>query len=449
MYLPRNVQFCIASLENAGFPAYAVGGCVRDALLGLTPHDYDLCTTATPQQICHIFSDRTLIKAGEKHGTIGVVLDGQVYEITTFRTEGDYTDSRHPGWVSFVSDIEQDLARRDFTVNAMAYSPIRGFADPFGGQADLRTHTLRAVGDPAQRFTEDALRILRGVRFAVKYDLQPDAQTLQAMQALAPRLKNISVERIFDELCKLLPLVNAQDLVTFAPILGEILPELGATMGFEQHNVHHAYDIYTHTAYVTESVPPTLPLRWAALLHDVGKIATFSIDEQGQGHFYGHADKSAELADAILRQLKAPNALREQVAQLVKLHMLWFEPDKKQLRRWMGRLGEEMLQQLLLLQEADMSSKGTGKPAELSQFAEIRRLIAEIQAENACLSLKDLAVNGRDLMDLGYTGPAIGHTLNSLLEQVIDERLPNEKNALLAAAKLSEHQNQHILEDKL
>ncbi len=435
MYMPQSVQFCIDTLEAAGHPAYAVGGCVRDSLLGLTPHDYDLCTAATPEQIAAVFSDFPLVRAGEKHGTIGVVLDGAVYEITTFRTEGNYTDSRHPGWVAFVPEVEQDLARRDFTVNAMAYSPTLGFADPFGGQADLQTHTLRAVGDPVQRFTEDALRILRGVRFAVKYGLQPEKNTLEAMICLAPRLHNIAAERIFEELCKLLPLVKAKDLLTFAPILKEILPELGATIGFEQHNAHHAYDIFTHIAHVTEAVPPNLPLRWAALLHDIGKVSTFSMDDAGQGHFYGHAEKSADMADAILRRLKAPNVLREEAVELVKLHMLWILPEKKLVRRWLGRLGFPRMEALLQLQQADMCSKGTGQPAELAQFAKIRHLMTEIQAENACLTLKDLAVNGRDLMALGFEGPAIGRMLNYLLEQVLEEQLPNERQALLDAAK--------------
>ncbi len=435
MYLPPQVEYCIATLEKAGFAAYAVGGCVRDACLGLTPHDYDLCTAATPAQICDIFAAFPLVKAGEKHGTIGVVLDSQVYEITTFRTEGSYTDSRHPDWVEFVPEVEKDLARRDFTVNAMAYSPIRGFADPFGGRADLQNKRLRAVGDPRQRFTEDALRILRGVRFAVKYGLTPETETLDAMTELAPRLHNIAAERIFDELCKLLPLVTAADLITFAPILCQVIPQLSPTMGFDQKNPHHAYDIFTHTAHVVEAVPGDLALRWAALLHDIGKPETFTLDENGMGHFYGHADTSEQMADHILRQLKAPTQLREDVLVLIRQHMTRLEPEKKVVRRWLSRLGESQLQKLLALQEADMGSKGTGIPRQMSQFSQLRTLIEEIQAENACLSLKDLAVDGHDLMALGITGKAIGATLNTLLDQVIDEQLPNERIALLKAAK--------------
>ena len=435
MYLPRPVQFCIDALERAGFAAYAVGGCVRDACLGLQPHDYDLCTAATPAQICDIFAAFPLVKAGEKHGTIGVVLEGEVYEITTFRTEGSYTDSRHPDWVEFVPQVEKDLARRDFTVNAMAFSPARGFADPFGGRADLQNKILRAVGDPRQRFTEDALRILRGVRFAVRFGLTPEQETLAAMTELAPRLHNIAAERIFDELCKLLPLVTAEDLVTFAPILCQVIPELTATVGFDQKNPHHAYDIFTHTAHVVEAVPADLTLRWAALLHDIGKPSTFSLDDDGKGHFYGHAEASVQLADSILRRLKAPTTLREDATLLIGQHMTRLEPEKKALRRWMGRLGEEKLGKLLTLQAADMGSKGTGIPREMAQFDQLRAIIEEIRAENACLSLKDLAVSGHDLMQLGYRGKAIGQALNALLEQVLDEKIPNEKEALLEAVR--------------
>ena len=433
MYLPDYVQFCIERLENAGFAAFAVGGCVRDALLGLTPHDYDLCTAATPAQTAQIFADFPLIRSGEKHGTIGVIFEKNVCEITTFRTEGDYRDSRHPDWVEFVTDIEQDLARRDFTVNAMAYSPTRGFADPFGGQNDLKHHILRAVGNPEKRFIEDALRILRGVRFAVRFGLTPENHTENAMISLAPRLHNIAAERIFDELCKLLPGITAADLLRYAPILAEVIPELAPCIGFDQHSHHHAYDVFTHTAHVVEGIPPELTLRWAALLHDVGKPACFTLDEQGQGHFYGHAEKSAEMADAILRRLKAPTVLREQVVMLVQLHMVQIPPEYKAVRRWMSRLQSTHIdiEQLLALQAADMGSKGTGKTHDTIHLHQIANLAYDIRNEFACISLRDLAVNGHDLLKLGYTGPAIGQALQYLLNQVLDENVPNEKEALL------------------
>lgn len=435
MFLPDSILECLDALENAGYAAYAVGGCVRDACLGLTPHDYDLCTSALPRETEAVFGNKRLVLAGEKHGTVGVVTDFGVVEITTFRTEGAYRDNRHPDWVEFVSDVERDLARRDFTVNAMAYSPKRGFADPFGGREDLKNKVLRAVGKPEKRFQEDSLRILRGVRFAVRFDLTVDPETRKAMLSQAQLMDNLARERVFDELCKLLPLVDAEDLGQFAPILAAVIPELEPMIGFDQRSPHHAYDLFTHTAHVVAGVPAELTLRWAALLHDIGKVPTFTQDETGRGHFYGHAPRGAEMADQVLHRLKAPTALREQVVVLIEKHMTRLQPDKKLLRRQIGRLGWETVENLLYLQEADMGSKGTGKPEELAIFPQIRELLDQIKAENACLSLKDLAVNGHDLMEMGFTGRAIGQCLNTLLEQVIDERLPNEKAALLAFAK--------------
>ena len=433
MHLPKNVLFCIEKLEKAGYPTYAVGGCVRDACLGLKPHDYDLCTAATPDTTAAVFSDFPLVRAGEKHGTIGVVLEGEVIEITTFRTEGDYLDSRHPQWVAFVPTVEQDLARRDFTVNAMAYSPTRGFADPFGGRDDLHDHILRAVGDPETRFFEDALRILRGVRFAARFALTPEKNTLAAMNTLAPLMENLARERVYDELSKLLLCACAEDLITFSPILAQVIPELQPAIGFDQRSHHHAYDIFTHTAHVTEGVPADLTLRWAALLHDIGKVSTFTLDGHGQGHFYGHAEKSAEMANAILLRLKAPTALREDAKFLIEKHMTPLTPDKKLLRRRLSQYGENRLRMLMRLQKADFCAKGvTGDTAD---FAAVEGVLEEIFSENACLSIKDLAVNGHDLMRLGYTGPAIGQALQFLLDGVLDDRLPNEKAALINALK--------------
>ena len=432
MKLPESVQFCLDELENRGFAAYLVGGCVRDHFLGLQPHDFDICTDALPEQIEGVFENFPLVLAGKKHGTVGVVTASGVVEITTFRTEGPYRDSRHPDWVKFVGDVRDDLARRDFTVNAMAWSPTRGLADPFGGREDLKKGILRAVGKPEDRFSEDALRILRGVRFSVRFSLTPEEETRVAMENLSPLMENLARERVFDELCKLLPLVSAEDLLRWRTVLGAVIPELVPTFDFDQRSPHHAYDLYTHIAHVTAGVPADLPLRWAALLHDVGKIPTFTVDENGRGHFYGHAGVSAEMANHILRRLKAPNKLREQVVTLIDKHMTRLEPQRKPLRRVLGRLGEEIVLGLLVLQEADMGSKGTGKAEEMEQFPRIREEIRLILEENACLRLKDLAVNGRDLMQLGYEGKAIGEALNELLAQVLDEKLPNEKDALLA-----------------
>ena len=431
MYLPPHILYCIETLEKAGYPAYAVGGCVRDACLGLMPHDYDLCTAAKPEQIKALFSRYDLTLAGEKHGTVGVILPQEVVEITTFRTEGDYLDHRHPTSVCFIDDVVGDLARRDFTVNAMAYSPIRGFADPFGGRQDLKDGILRAVGDAPTRFREDALRILRGVRFAVRFALRPEEKTGEAMMELAPLMQDLARERVMDEMCKILPLISAAQLQEFAPIITQVIPELAPAVGFDQRNHHHKYDLFTHVAHVVEGVPGEVALRWAALLHDVGKPDCFSIDEAGSGHFYGHATASAELADAIMARMKASTALREQVVTLVRLHMTDIPAEKKTVRRWLSRLGADMFHALMQLQEADMGSKGTGLPAEESRFVIPRQLAREIMEENACLHLKDLAVNGRDLLALGYLGPEIGRALQNLLDLVLEEQLPNEKHALL------------------
>ena len=436
MHLPSTVVSCIRLLEAAGYQAHVVGGCVRDSLLGIVPHDYDLCTSALPEETAYVFREYTLVRSGEKHGTIGVVMDGQVIEITTFRTEGGYKDHRHPDWVEFVRTLEQDLARRDFTVNAIAYDPEAGYLDPFGGQDDLKNKILRAVGDPETRFREDALRILRGVRFAVRFGLTPEKATMDAMVKLAPLLETLARERVFEELCKLLPLVTAEDLLRYRAILVQAVPELGPCVDFQQHSPHHAYDVFTHIAHTVEATPPELPLRWAALLHDTGKPGCYILGADGRGHFPGHAQLSASIADEVLHRLKASTALREQVVFLVGHHMTPIEPDKRLLRRRLGRYGIETLRDLLRLQEADMGSKGTGKTDGLNQFPLLRKLIDEVLDEDACLGIRDLAVNGQDLMQIGFTaGPALGKCLNELLILVQDEQIPNEKEELLAAAK--------------
>lgn len=436
MILPEYVRECLEALEDAGFAAYCVGGCVRDACLGLMPQDYDICTAALPEETEAVFSGHKLVLAGKKHGTVGVVFEKNVVEITTFRTEGTYRDNRHPDWVEFVDQVEADLARRDFTVNAMAWSPKRGFADPFHGREDLKAGILRAVGDPNRRFQEDSLRILRGLRFAARFRLTIEKSTWQAMLQQRHLMDKLARERVFEELCKLITsAITAEDMIVFASIMAAVIPELEPMIGFNQRSPHHAYDLFTHVAHVAAGVPEDLTLRWAALLHDVGKVPTFTQDPTGRGHFYGHAGVGAEMADTILRRLKAPTNLRERVVFLIEKHMTKLEPEKKVLRRWLGRLGEETIEQLLLLQEADMGSKGTGKPEEMAQFSRIRGVLEEIKAENACLSLKDLAVNGHDLMALGFRGKAIGEMLNHLLDLVLDETLPNKKGALLTYVK--------------
>ena len=432
MKLPAYVRNCIALLESAGYPAYVVGGCVRDARLGLEPKDYDLCTAASPEEMERLFSQYPLVLCGKAHGTVGVVVEGDVLQITTFRAEGGYRDHRHPDWVRFVPRVEADLARRDFTVNAMAFSPTRGLIDPFGGRQDLERRILRAVGDPEQRFQEDPLRILRGVRFAAVYRLEPETASWAAMVRQAPLMDGLARERVFAELCGLLPWMEWGDLLRFQPILTAVIPELAPMVGFDQRSPYHAYDLYTHTAHVVASVPRDLPLRWAALLHDLGKVGCFTLDESGRGHFYGHASLGAEQAVQVLTRLKAPAALRRQVEILIRQHMTPLEADKTFLRRRLSRLGWDTLRNRPWLQEADTGSKGSAW--DKTFFPRLRQLLQELRREQPCLRVTDLAVNGRDLMALGYQGKALGQCLNHLLEQVLSEALPNEKPALLAAA---------------
>ena len=440
MHIPKEVLELMERLENAGHECWAVGGCVRDAAMGIEPHDYDCCTAAAPEEMQELFSNRQLVLAGLKHGTVGVVTDGGVVEITTFRTEGGYADARHPDWVRFVRDLREDLARRDFTVNAMAYSPRRGLCDPFGGQADLKNGILRAVGDPHRRFREDALRILRGLRFAARFGFEIEENTRRAMDDEIAGLDTLARERVLVELTGFLRAAGADDLVNAANILCRLIPELAPCVGFDQHSRHHVHDVFGHIATVVEHVPPTDELRLAALLHDIGKPAVFSLDESGEGHFYGHAAVSAELADAILHRLKVSNALREEVLFLVKHHMDHYLPEEKTARRCLSRHGLARMERLIDLQAADLGGKGTDAPDEsLLELRQLRTLLRSLAEKEGALTLKTLAVKGADLIALGFApGPALGRTLNGLLAKVLAGELPNERAELLAAAQKPE-----------
>lgn len=401
MVLPEEVLYCIDTLEQAGYSTYVVGGCVRDHLLGLTPSDYDLCTSATPEQICDLFSRHELVRNGEKHGTIGVVLTGQLYEITTFRTEGGYSDTRHPDWVEFVTDIKQDLARRDFTVNAMAFSPAAGFVDPFSGQQDLQAKLLRAVGEPETRFREDALRILRGVRFAVRFGLIPEKETLDAMLHCAPLMEQLAWERVSSELCKLLPLITTQQLLCYREVITQIIPELCPT---------EEQDLYPKAAALVGAVSQELPVRLAALLQSLGE----------------------ETANNILLRLKTSNALRNQTLKLIRLSTLYLPPDKKQLLHIAGEEGEEAVKQAIGLQKAIAGAAGQ----DITDLEMAELLLSTIRKDGSCLSIKDLAITGSDLLSLGtQPGPHIGKCMQALLSLVQDEILANTKEELLEAAK--------------
>ena len=434
MELPKDVLQCINKLEKAGYQAYAVGGCVRDCLLDKTPADYDLCTDATPEQISQVFEGLKQVHNGEKHGTVAIILHQKVYEITTFRTESGYSDNRHPDEVQFVKSLEEDLARRDFTINAMAYHPQKGYVDPFGGQKDLYNGVLRAVGDPETRFREDSLRILRGVRFACRFRMTVEPATKKAMEELRPLLDNLAAERVYSEVTQTLCVMKKGDLVRFRKILLQVIPELKESVGFQQHNPHHAYDVFTHTDCVLAAAPKDPAIRWAALLHDVGKPKVFTQDESGKGHFYGHAKESAQIADGILQRLRASNAIKDRVLFLIEHHMDTLSPEKSALRRKLSKYGAENLRGLIDLQEADFGGKG--RPAFGSPYDKIRRILDQLDKEEGRLQIRDLAVNGHDLMALGFeAGPQIGKCQKQLLEMVLNGEVPNEKEPLLEKAQ--------------
>ena len=434
MYIPNAVLELMERLEEAGFETWVVGGCVRDHLMGNAPHDYDCCTAAEPQQMQALFADRQLVLAGLKHGTVGVVTEEGVVEITTFRTEGGYLDSRHPDWVRFVRDVKEDLARRDFTVNAMAYSPRRGLSDPFGGQADLKNGLLRAVGQPEKRFREDALRILRGLRFAARFGFEIEARTRRAMHTEIAGLDTLARERVMTELEGFLLSARAQDILSGAELLFRIIPELAPQLGFDQKNPHHEHDIFTHTAMVVAHAPKEPVMRMTALLHDVGKVDTFFLDEKGIGHFYGHAKVGAQMADGILRRLKASNSLREEVTWLIAHHMDRFPCDEKSARRCLSRHGLVRMERLTRLQMADFGGKVD--EGDLDEWLE---LLQEVDAREGALTLKTLAVKGGDLMGLGIApGKQVGELLNRLLSMVLAGELPNDREALLEYVRIKE-----------
>ena len=427
MYIPNSVLDLINKLEVAGYETWVVGGCVRDHLMGNTPHDYDCCTAATPEQMQALFADRQLVLAGLKHGTVGVVTDSGVVEITAFRTEGGYLDSRHPDWVKFVRDVREDLARRDFTVNAMAFSPRRGLCDPFGGREDLQKGLLRAVGDPVLRFREDALRILRGLRFAARFGFEIEENTRTAMHTEIAGLDTLARERVLTELEGFLLAATAQDILAGAELLFRVIPELKPQLGFDQKNPHHEHDIFTHTAMVVERAPKDPVMRLAALLHDIGKVDTFTLDKNGVGHFYGHAAVGAKIAGDILRRLKCSNALHDEVIWLIAHHMDRFPCDEKSARKCLSKNGLLRMERLTMMQMADFGGK-----VDEGDLDEWLRLLREVNAREGELTLKTLAVRGGDLIELGIApGKQVGEILNGLLSLVLAGELPNEREALL------------------
>ncbi len=425
-------------LEASGFKAFAVGGCVRDSLMGKTPDDWDITTSATPDQMKAVFSDFHCIETGIEHGTLTVVIDSVPLEITTFRLDGEYEDNRHPKSVEFTSDLTADLARRDFTVNAMAYCPTHGLSDPFEGQSDLNNRLIRCVGDADKRFNEDALRILRGLRFASVLEFKIDTDTAESIHKNRALLKNISVERVLKELTKLLCGDGAHRILTeFADVLFTVLPQLEPMHKNSHDNPHHCYDIYEHTLFSLENVPADPVLRFAMLLHDSGKPATKTFDTDRKAHFYGHQKVSAEIAADILSQLKVSNKFRDEVLFLVNNHDRWELYEKpEQMKKYLARFGLPRILNLLKVMRADVLSQSPEYRYRLEQISAAEQLVQELAALEPCLTLKSLAVNGRILMNNGIPeGKTLGAVLSTLLEEVIDEKVGNESNALIARAK--------------
>ncbi len=442
--LPADVAVLLAMLRDAGYPAYAVGGCVRDALLGIEPHDWDICTSALPAEMQQVFRGLHTVETGLKHGTLTVVVNHVPYEITTFRVDGAYTDHRHPDTVSFVDNIAEDLSRRDFTVNAMAWSPDAGLVDLFGGREDLAAGVIRCVGEPALRFDEDALRVLRALRFASVYDFTIDPATDAAARKLAPSLAGVAGERIREELLKLLCGRGAGRILRAYPdILSEIIPEIRPMIGYDQQNHHHSYDLWEHTVRAVENMPPEADLRLAMLLHDTGKPLVRTTDEHGEGHYRGHQQASAEIAARAADTLRLDNATRDRVLLLVRYHDIPLRTesgeinlDRSFLLRKLNRFGETDLRDLIRIHRADRIATGYSSPErEDRRMKERLDALDALLAEKPCYTLKDLAVNGHDLQAAGLRGKEIGETLQRLLEDVMDGRVENSRDALLRAVR--------------
>lgn len=435
--LPEKVNYIIAQLEAAGFEAYAVGGCVRDMLIGRTPDDWDVTTSATPWQVKQIFHHT--VDTGIRHGTVTVLLAREGFEVTTYRIDGVYEDGRHPSKVTFTPSLAEDLKRRDFTVNAMAYNDQNGLVDLFGGMEDLDRGVIRCVGDAAERFGEDALRLLRAVRFSAQLGFVIADDTRAAITELTPHLAAISAERIQAELVKLL-LSEHSDFLRDAYCLGitkVILPELDAAFATAQHNPHHMYDVGEHTMQCLLHVRPDKALRLAALLHDIGKPATRTTDADGIDHFHGHVELSVQMAGEILRRMKLDNDTIAKVKTYVKYHDTEVEPNARAVRRAVNRMGEDCFAPILELKRADALAQSEYRREEkLSRLDAAGALYKQIVKERQCVSLKTLAVTGNDLIDLGVPkGKQIGEILHNLLEEVLQEPANNTREYLIEKAK--------------
>lgn len=429
----EQAQNIIRDIEKRGFRAYLVGGCVRDLLLGRMPEDWDIASSARPEQIMEIFGAQAL-PTGLKHGTVTVKTWDGAYEITTFRTDGAYSDGRHPDAVAYTKTIEEDLSRRDLTINAMAISSSGRLVDPFDGAGDLARRVIRCVGKAERRFSEDALRILRAIRFASVLDFSVEEATRQAIHKQAALLKKIAAERILVEMNKLLCGTGCREvLLSYPDVLGVFMPELLPCVGFDQKNIHHCYDLYTHITYAVAAIAPKPVLRWTMLLHDIGKVDTFTVDAAGSGHFYGHPQRSAAMAEEICRRMRMRNADREEIVKLIRWHDRDIPVTEKGIGSAVSALGEVSFRRLLQVKRADNLAQAEQFRWVGEKITAAEEILQELLQKKSCLQLKDLAINGHDLLARGYAGREVGAALQSLLQMVIGGEIENTREALLSA----------------
>ncbi len=436
--LPKKVKFIIDTIMEAGYEAYAVGGCIRDFILGRTPDDWDITTSANPNQVKALFP-RT-IDTGIQHGTVTVMLDKEGFEVTTYRIDGEYEDGRHPKEVTFTANLVEDLKRRDFTINAMAYNDKAGLVDVFEGMRDIEKRVIRCVGDPIQRFTEDALRLMRAVRFSAQLGYEIEEKTLGAMRELSPNLVHISAERIQSELIKLVisPHPEKLRIAYETGITKIILPEFDACMETEQNNPHHCYSVGEHTLRAMQEIRADKVLRLAMLFHDIGKPGTLTLDEEGIVHFHGHPALSEKMTRDILKRLKFDNDTIYMTTNLVRYHDYDVEPGPKYVRRAIMKAGEDIFPLLFDVKLADIKAQSAYMRKEkVERLEAVRQVYEEVVAQKQCVSLKTLAVTGKDLMrEMGMQpGPEIGLILKKLLDLVIEDPSLNEREILIKAAE--------------
>ena len=436
--LSDNATFIITRLEENGFECFAVGGCVRDSIIGHEVHDWDFTTNATPDEIISCFSDYTTIDIGKRFGTICVVVNGENFEVTTYRTDGEYNDSRHPDSVCFSKNLTDDLSRRDFTINALAYNPRVGVVDEFNGVADLEYGVIRCVGDPDVRFIEDALRIMRALRFASTYGFSIESKTSESILKNKEKLNLVASERIVTELIKLLVGDHCDFILRrYKDVIATIIPEISVMFNFDQKSLHHNKDLWKHTVSAVRHTPENDVMRTAMLLHDIGKPMTVSTDAEGHCHFHNHPKLSAEMASTILKRLKYPTSFINTVRLLIEYHDTRLVPVPKVVKKCLRKIGEDNMRMLLAIQRADIMAQSYYKHDEkISTLDAVCEEFERIIKSGECYSLDTLSINGKDLIHLGVSkGTIIGQVLSKCLDKVIDGSLPNSKEELLDFSK--------------